>query len=79
MKYISVKKKEAIKSSGKCDNKQKYKGILEAAIFLNPEVFTDNSPMSSGPYVTLKNIAQENNFVNFLKFLISNRKNMSAG
>ena len=43
------------KSSGKYDNKQQYKGNIETEMVFTPGVFTDNSPMSPGPYMTVKN------------------------
>ena len=47
--------KKLCKSSGKCDNQQKYKAIIEAEIFSTPQIFTDNSSMSPGPSVTVRN------------------------
>ena len=37
--------KKLYKSSRKCDYQQKYKAIIEAAMFSTPDVFTVNSPL----------------------------------
>ena len=42
-------------STGKCDNQQQYKFILEAEMLFTLEVFTDNSSISHVPLVTVKN------------------------
>ena len=39
---------------GKCDYQHQYKQIIESTMVYNPEVFTDNSPMSYGPSVPVK-------------------------
>ena len=41
--------------SGKFYDQQQYKAILEATMVSTPEGFTDNSLMSPGLYVTVKN------------------------
>ena len=41
-------------SAGKCDDQQQYKAILEAAMVSTPELLTNNIPMSSVPYVPVK-------------------------
>ena len=46
--------KNLYKSDFKCDYQQQYKYIIEAEIVSTPEGFSDNSPISPGPYVTLK-------------------------
>ena len=38
--------KKLYKQAGKCDNKQQFKDITEAAMVSTPEGFTDNSPIS---------------------------------
>ena len=43
------------KSSGKCDNQQRYKTILEAEMFSTHYGFNGNSPVSPGFSVTVKN------------------------
>ena len=43
---MSCKHQKLYKQSGKCDNQQKFKDILEAAMISTPEGFTDNSPIS---------------------------------
>ena len=45
--------KKLYKSSGKCDYKQHYKAILEAAMVYIPEGFTDNIPISPSQYANL--------------------------
>ena len=47
--------KKLYKPDGKCDNQNQYKAILEAAMVSTTERFTENSPISPGPYVTVKN------------------------
>ena len=48
--------KKLYKYDGKCDYQQQYKAILEAEMVTTTEGFTDNSPMSPGPYVVIKNL-----------------------
>ena len=43
------------KYSEKCDHQHQYKAILEETMVSTPEIFTENSPMSPGPYMTVKN------------------------
>ena len=43
------------KSARKFDDQQQYKSVIEAKIVSIPERFTENSPISPGPYVTVKN------------------------
>ena len=38
--------KKLYEQAGKCDNQQKFKDIIEAAMVYTPEVFTYNSPIS---------------------------------
>ena len=38
--------KTLYKQAGKCDDQKKSKNILESAMVYNPEVFTNNSPIS---------------------------------
>ena len=65
---MSVNIKKLCTSSVKFDDKHQYKAILEAAMALTPEIFSDNSFISNGQSVTLKNLVRENQSVNFLKF-----------
>ena len=46
--------KKLYTSDDKCDNKKKYKYILEAAIVFTPDRFTNNSTMSPGPSMIVK-------------------------
>ena len=52
--------KKLYKYDGKCDYQQQYKAILEAEMVTITEGFTDNSPMSPGPSVTVKNTSARN-------------------
>ena len=42
------------KLAGKCDDKQQYKAIIEAAMVSTTDGFTDNCTMISEPHVPLK-------------------------
>ena len=46
--------KKLYKSSGKCDEKQQYKAMIESAMVSNPEGSTYNSPISPRKYVSIK-------------------------
>ena len=46
--------KKLYKLSEKCDDKQKYKSMIEANMVSTPEEFNENSPMSSGQSVPAK-------------------------
>ena len=67
------------KYDSKCDDQTQYKSILESEMISTPEVSTDNIPMLPGPSVTVKSLVQENHFVNFLKYWMSNKRLLSAG
>ena len=43
---MSWKHEKNYKKSGKCDNQQQLKDIIEAAMVSTPEGFTDNIPIS---------------------------------
>ena len=47
--------KKLYKYSGKSDEQQHYKAIIEAAMVYNLEGFIDNSPISPSQFVTVKN------------------------
>ena len=51
---MSWKYQKIYKSSGKCDEQQQYKAIIEAAMKSTYEGFNDNSLMSYGSYVPVK-------------------------
>ena len=55
---MSGKIKKLYKSSVKFEYQQQYKAILEADIVSTPKGFTDNIPISPGPYVTVKILVQ---------------------
>ena len=42
------------KTVGKCDNRQQFKAIIEAAMVSTPEGCTNNSLMTHNPYVSTK-------------------------
>ena len=52
--------KKLYKSSGKCDDQQQYKAILEASMVSTTDLFTGNSSISPGPSVTVKNSSEKN-------------------
>ena len=66
------------KISSRWDNQQQYQAIIEASVVLNPEVFNNNGLMSPSQYVTVKNLVQENCYVNFPKHWMSNIILMSS-
>ena len=49
------KNNKLYKYSGKHDNQQNYKAVIEASMVYTPKGFTYNSPMSPGPYVSVNN------------------------
>ena len=56
---------KSYKSSGTCDDKQQYKSILEAFMVSIPEEITNNSPLSPGPYLTVKNTSVSKSLCRF--------------
>ena len=46
--------------SGKFDYQHQYKAIIEVAMVSNSEIFTNNSPILSGPSVNVKNTNARN-------------------
>ena len=71
--------KKLYKYSGKCDNQQQYKAIIETAMVSTTEEFTDNSLMLPGSSVTVKIPVQKNHSVYVLQYLMSKRKLLSFG
>ena len=57
--------KKLYKSSGKCDDQQHYKVIIEAETVSTPKGFTDNIPMPYIQPVTVKNTSAKNHSVSF--------------
>ena len=55
--------------SGKCDDKNQYKTIIEAELVSNPDIFTYNSPMSTGPCVAVINPSARKSLRQFTEFL----------
>ena len=66
-KHVSLEKSKNIKPSGKCDYQQQCKAIIEDAMVSTIDGFTNNSPMSSVPYMPVNNIMQGNQSKTFLK------------
>ena len=66
------------KTSRKCDNKQQYKNILEAAMVSNLEGFTDNSSMSPSPLMAVKNISARKSIRQFTELLEGKNKTASC-
>ena len=56
-------------SSGKYDDQQQYKAIIEAEIIFTTEVFTDNSPMSPSQSVNVKHPRARKSLRKFLDTL----------
>ena len=52
---MSGKHKKLYKFSGKCDDQQQYKSIIEAAMISSPVECTDNIPMPSSQFDPTKN------------------------
>ena len=57
------------KHAGNCDYQQQYKDILESDMVSNHEGFTDDIPMSTGPYVTLKKPSTRKSLCQFSQVL----------
>ena len=53
-KHICLENKKIYRWPGKYDYKHQHKAIIEAAMVSTPEGFTDIIPMSSGPYMPVK-------------------------
>ena len=45
-------------SADKCDDQHQYKDILQAEMIYTHDIFTDNSPISPRPHVTVKNTSE---------------------
>ena len=56
------------KQSGKCDNHQQFKYILEAVMVSNPEGFTDDSPVYLMTSTPVKKPSARNHFVFLLAY-----------
>ena len=72
------KTKKLYTYSGKYDDKLQLKAIIEASMVSNTERFTDNSPMSPGPPIIVKNCSARKLLrlfteVLYVKKLLSNR------
>ena len=61
-------------SAVKCDDQQQYKAILEASIVSTTGIFTDNSPISPGPSVTVINPSARKSLCLFNEVLDSRNK-----
>ena len=61
--------KKLYTSAGKCDFQQYYKAIIVAEMVPNPNIFTDNSPMSPGTSVTVKKTSARKSLLLFTEVL----------
>ena len=64
-----LKNQKVNKSAGKCDDKQQYKAMIEAAMIYNTEKFSDISPMSSEQYVPVKQPCARKSLCQFIETL----------
>ena len=64
--YVNIRK--LYKYVDKCDDQQQYTDIIESAMVSTIEGLTNNSPLTLGPYVTVKILVQGNKSINFLKY-----------
>ena len=71
--------KKLYKPAGKCYDQQQCKAINESIMVSNPEVFNDNSPMSPGPYMTIKNIIAKTLLCQFTEVLDVRNRLTSPG
>ena len=75
MKCINIhvwkRSKNNYTSSGKCNDQQKYKAIIEAEMVSTPEIIKKDNTMSPGPSVTFRNPVQENQSICLLTFWMS--------
>ena len=62
--------KKICQNSGKCDDQQKFKDILEATIVYTPEEITDDSPSFTMTQTTVKNQVLGNHCVYSTTYLM---------
>ena len=67
------------KYSGKFDNQQHYKAIIETETVSNPEGFTDNSKISPSQSVIVENPSARKSLCQFQNHCESNLRLLSAG
>ena len=73
-KYLENIKK-LYKQSGKCDDQQQFKDILEAAMVSTPEGFTFNSPISPINPTPVNTPSAQKSLCMFTNILYVNKKN----
>ena len=66
--------KKLYKQSGKCDDQQQFKDILEADMVSTPEGFTDNSPISPMTSSPVKKTSAQKSLCMFTNILDMNKK-----
>ena len=71
---MSGKIQKLYKTTSKCEDQQKYKEMIKAALFSTPEVITDNSTMKPNPYVSTNNSSAIQSLHQFTKTLDVNHK-----
>ena len=71
---MSLKHQKLCKQADKCDDKQQFKDILEAAKFYTPEGFTKNSPISSMKQTPVKKPSAHKSLCMFTNILDVNKK-----
>ena len=57
-------------SAGKCDDQQQYKATLEASMVSTPAHLYENSPISSGPSVSIKQPRVRKSICQFSKMFV---------
>ena len=60
--------------SGKCEIQQQYKSVIAAATLSTPEISSDNSPVSPGPFVTILKPSARKSLRLFTKILYAKNK-----
>ena len=71
---MSGKTKKLYTSAGKCNDQLQFKEILKALMVSTPDKFIDNSPMSPGPPMIVKNYSARKSLRLFTEFLDVKKK-----
>ena len=66
--------KKLYKQAGKCDDQQKFKDIIEAAMVSTPEGFTNNSPISPMTSTPTKKLSAQKSLCLFTNIFEVKRK-----
>ena len=69
------KTKKVYKTAGKCEDQQKYKGIIEAALVSTPEGCTDDILITPNPSVSTKNWISRKSLRQFTEMLYVKHNN----